>query len=365
MSIPDSVQPSLVAAQEDDRRWAAVLARDGAADGAFVFAVSSTGIYCRPSCPARRPKRSNVRYFPTPAEAEAAGFRPCQRCRPQDPVGASPHLALVVEACRRIADQADAAPSLAELARSARLSPGHFQRVFKTLVGLSPRAFAQACRGQRLREALTAGSPVTEALYAAGYGAPSRMYAQAEALLGMAPGRYRQGGPDESIVYGLARCSLGLLLVARSGRGVCALTLGDDEAALIQDLAIRFPRAQRAAGQGELGPWLDQAVAAVEAPAVGLDLPLDLRGTAFQQRVWQALRATPAGASLTYAELAAAVDRPGAARAVGSACGANPVAVGVPCHRVVRADGGLGGYRWGLERKAALRAREGDKGDKG
>ena len=360
MKILECAEISCDPAVSDDWRWAAVLARDPSTDGQFIFAVTSTGIYCRPSCPARRPKRGNVRFFSTSAEAEGAGFRACLRCQPGVRAGLAPLLDQVVDACRRMANGADGLPGVEDLAKAACLILRQFQRVFKAQVGISPRAFAEAARGERLREALAAGAPVLEALYAAGYGAPSRMYAQAGAALGMAPGDYRRGGDGETITYGVAPCSLGWVLVARSPLGVCALALGDDPAALRDDLARRFSRASLEVGGDDFSAWLVQALAVVEAPARRFDLPLDLRGTVFQQRVWRALRDLPPGVSVSYAELASRMGAPGAARAVGSACGANPVAVAVPCHRVVRGDGGQGGYRWGLGRKAALRARERD-----
>lgn len=358
--------PSCLAAPtspvEDDPRWRAVLARDSAADGAFVYAVRGTGIYCRPSCPSRRPKPAGVEFHATPAAAEAAGFRACLRC---DPKGVSPNQTMaqaVARACRSI-DSALAAgespPVLADLAAAEGFSPTHFHRRFTALAGLTPRAYAAAARARRVRAALAAKEgDVTSAIYEAGYGSSGRFYENAEAALGMKPGVYKRGAPQERIRFALAQCALGALLAARSEKGLCAIALGDDPEALIRELQDRFPKAELIGGDAEFESQLAQVAGFVEAPRLGLDLPLDLRGTAFQERVWRALQAIPPGETASYAEIAARIGQPKSARAVALACAANELAVAVPCHRVVRSDGALSGYRWGVARKSELLARE-------
>jgi len=351
-----------------DPRWTALCARDPGAEGQFVYAVRSTGIYCRPSCPSRRPKPENVAFYADPAAARAAGFRACQRCRPDEAPLAARQAALVAELCRFI-EAAETPPSLAALAAQAGLSPHHLHRLFQTHTGLTPGAYAKARRAERLRQNLATGQAVTEAVYAAGYNASSRFYSEANRVLGMAPRRFKEGGAAEHIRFAVARTSLGALLVARSSRGLCAILLGDDPAALAEDLQARFPRAslqgckqesepENASGSDDFEAWVAQVVGLVEAPRLGLALPLDLRGTAFQHRVWQALQTIPPGETRSYTEIARDLGLPKAVRAVAAACAANPLAVAVPCHRVVRSDGGLAGYRWGLERKAALQQRE-------
>lgn len=336
-----------------DPRWPAVQARDPKADGAFYYAVQTTGIYCRPSCAARTPRPENIRFYATPAEAEKAGFRPCKRCKP-DQLSAQPlHIAKVTLACRAI-EASETMPKLEELARLADMSPYHFHRVFKKVTGLTPRAYGAAQREKRMREDLGEASTVTEAIYSAGYNANSRFYENAERILGMKPSRYRNGGEQVVIRFAVGECSLGSILVAQSEVGVCAILMGDDPDALVRDLQDRFPRARLLGGDGNFEQLVAQVVGFVDGPAIGLDLPLDIRGTAFQQRVWQALRSIPPGRTATYAEIAAQVGAPGAARAVALACAANPLAVAIPCHRVVRNDGSLSGYRWGVERKRAL-----------
>lgn len=341
----------------DDPRWAAVLARDAGADGRFVYAVRSTGVYCRPSCAARTPRPENVSFHASPAAAEAAGFRPCRRCRPDLPPLAERQASLVADLCRRI-EVAEAVPSLAELAAAAGLSASHLQRVFKAATGVTVRAYAAALRAGRLRQSLGTADSVTAALYGAGYGSSSRFYSEASQRLGMTPRRYRQGGTGLRLRFAVGACSLGALLVAASDRGLCAIALGDEPEPLLQELQDRFPRAELVGGDADFETWMAQVVGFVEAPATGLDLPLDLQGTLFQLRVWQALQAIPAGSTVTYAQLSERLGLPRAVRAVAGACAANPVAVAIPCHRVVRTDGGLAGYRWGIERKRALLDRE-------
>jgi len=342
-----------------DPRWAAVVARDPGADGQFFYAVKSTGVYCRPSCGARTPRPENVDFYPTAEAAAQAGFRPCRRCRPDQAPLAERHALLVAGLCRQIED-AEVPPSLDELARSAQMSPWHLHRVFKAVTGVTPKAYAAAQRAQRVRAELARGASVTAAIHEAGYGSDSRFYEASNALLGMTPRDYRAGGSNTQIRFAVGDCSLGAILVAASPRGVCAILLGDDPDQLARDLQDRFPRAELLGGEPGFERWVAQVVGFVEAPKVGLDLPLDVRGTAFQQRVWQALREIPAGTTVSYTQLAERIGAPRAARAVAGACAANPLAVAIPCHRVVRRDGALSGYRWGVERKRALLEREAD-----
>ena len=357
-----SAKAQQAAATQADPRWAAVVARSAAADGSFWYSVQTTGVYCRPSCAARTPRPENVRFHASCAEAERAGFRPCQRCKPQQPSAQAHHAGWVTQACRIIeADAAEGrATTLGALAARLGLSSSHLHRVFKQATGLTPRAYAAAQREQRVRSAL--GQPgadsVTDAIYGAGYQSSSRFYEKSAQVLGMTPTRYRAGGAAQRIRFAVGQCSLGAILVAHSGQGLCAILLGDDPDALVHDLQDRFAQAELAGGDADYETLVAQVVAFVEAPGLGLDLPLDVRGTAFQQRVWQALRAIPAGQTASYAEIAARIGAPAATRAVAQACGANALAVAIPCHRVVRSDGALSGYRWGVERKRALLERE-------
>ena len=349
------------AATQADPRWAAVLARSAAADGSFWYSVLSTGVYCRPSCAARTPRPENVRFHASCADAENAGFRPCQRCKPQQPSAQSHHAEWVTQACRFIeADAAEGrAPTLDALAARLGLSSSHLHRIFKQATGLTPKAYAAAQREQRVRSALghTTDS-VTEAIYEAGYQSSSRFYEQSAQVLGMTPSRYRAGGAAQDIRFAIGQCSLGAILVAQSDRGICAILLGDDADALVRDLQDRFAQAHLIGGDTAFEALVAQVVAFVEAPGLGLNLPLDVRGTAFQQRVWQALQAIPAGQTASYAEVAQRIGAPTAVRAVAQACAANALAVAIPCHRVVKSDGALSGYRWGVERKRALLTRE-------
>ncbi len=346
------------AATLDDPRWHAVVTRDPGADGRFYYSVDSTGVYCRPSCSARRPRPENVRFHATREEAEQAGFRPCKRCRP-DRLSSHAELdvARIAVACRLI-EEADAPPALAVLAQHADLSVSHFRRLFRSIVGLTPRQYAVAQRERRMRDALGCGAGVTAAIYHAGYNASSRFYEKSDGILGMTPTRYRAGGMHEHIRFAIGQCALGAILVARSERGVCAIALGDDPDRLARDLQDRFPCAELIGGDSDFEQLVAHVVGFVEAPGVGLDLPLDVRGTAFQQRVWRALRGVPPGETLSYTDLARRIGVPSAVRAVASACAANVLAVAIPCHRVVRSDGSLSGYRWGVERKRALLERE-------
>ncbi|WP_137745643.1 bifunctional DNA-binding transcriptional regulator/O6-methylguanine-DNA methyltransferase Ada [Acidovorax sp. NB1] len=342
-----------------DPRWAAVLARSAAADGSFWYSVVSTGVYCRPSCAARTPRPENVRFHASCADAETAGFRPCQRCKPQQPSALAHHAALVTQACRIL--EAEGATPLGALAARVGLSSSHLHRIFKQATGLTPKAYAAAQREQRVRSALgQATDSVTDAIYEAGYQSSSRFYEKSAQVLGMTPTRYRAGGAAQRIRFAVGQCSLGAILVAHSGQGLCAILLGDDPDALVRDLQDRFAQAQLVGGDADYEALVAQVVAFVEAPGLGLALPLDVQGTAFQQRVWQALRSIPPGQTASYAEIAARIGAPAATRAVAQACGANALAVAIPCHRVVRSDGALSGYRWGVERKRALLQREAD-----
>ncbi|WP_019906726.1 bifunctional DNA-binding transcriptional regulator/O6-methylguanine-DNA methyltransferase Ada [Methylobacterium sp. 77] len=346
---------------DDAERWAALAARDEAADGRFVYAVRTTGVYCRPSCAARAARRENVSFHATCAEAEAAGFRACKRCRPNEPSLDARRAEAIARACRLI-DEAEAVPRLDALAKAAGLSAFHFHRVFRTVTGVTPKAYAAARRAQGLAAGLRQANSVTQAIYGAGYASLSQFYADAAERLGMAPKVYRSGGEGVAIRFAIGQCALGAILVAATGKGVCAILLGDDPDILARDLQDRFPKAELIGGEPTFEAWMAQVVGFVEAPARGLDLPLDIGGTAFQQRVWTALRKIPVGTTATYADVARAIGAPAATRAVARACGANALAVAIPCHRVVRSDGSLSGYRWGVERKRDLLSREGVAG---
>ncbi|KQZ77705.1 6-O-methylguanine DNA methyltransferase [Rhodanobacter sp. Root561] len=345
------------AATLSDPRWAALQARDAGADGSFFYSVRTTGVYCRPSCAARPARPGNVAFHDSAAAAERAGFRPCKRCKPDQLSLQEQHAAMVTGACRLI-ENAETAPTLEQLAKPTGLSPFHFHRIFKAIAGVTPKQYAAAHRAGRVRSELGRGSSVTEAIFDAGYNASSRFYESSNQLLGMTPSSYRAGGVDHDIRFAIGECSLGAILVAQSQRGVCAILFGDDPDTLARDLQDRFPRANLIGGDRAFEQLVATVVGFVEAPALGLDLPLDVRGTAFQQRVWRALRDIPAGATVSYSEIAQRIGSPRAVRAVAGACAANMLAVAIPCHRVVRNDGGLSGYRWGVERKRALLARE-------
>lgn len=342
---------------ERDPRWQDVVARNRKADGGFVYSVKTTGVYCRPSCAARLAKPENVRFHATPADAERAGFRACKRCKPDAASLAETQRALVTEACRRI-EAAEEMPRLADLAKAARLSPSHFHRLFKAETGVTPKDYAAARRAMRVRDELNAGGSVTQAIYGAGFNSNGRFYEASNAMLGMTPSAFRDGGADARIRFAVGDCSLGTILVAQSGKGVCAILFGDSPEALVRELQDRFPKAELIGGDRAFEKVVAKVVGFVEAPAKGLDLPLDIRGTAFQQRVWKALRSIPVGKTVTYADIAKKIGAPKAVRAVGAACGANAIGVAIPCHRVVRSDGNLAGYYWGIERKKALIERE-------
>lgn len=341
-----------------DPRWDALVARDAAEDGRFWYSVATTGVYCRPSCAARTPRQENVAFHTTCDAAEAAGFRPCKRCNPRGESPKAKMAGVIGDICRWI-EAAETEPSLAQLAQRAGLSPYHFHRQFKAATGVTPKAYASAQRARKVREGLDAGESVTAALYDAGYGSNGRFYEASNGILGMTPRQFQKGGSDSDIRFAVGQCRLGAILVAKSDKGVCAISLGEDPDALVRELQDRFPKARLTGDDPQFDALVAHVVGFVEAPGTGFDLPLDIRGTAFQQRVWQALRAIPAGKTLSYAELAEAIGSPAAVRAVAGACAANTLAVAIPCHRIVRTDGALSGYRWGVERKQALLTAEG------
>jgi len=347
--------PERPAPQSD--RWKTVLARDARADGTFVYAVSSTGIYCRPSCASRRPHRDRVVFFETPGEAVRAGYRACRRCRPDDTRSVDPWIDRIRRACVYLAN-VDGHVSLAHLAARLGGSPYHLQRSFKRIVGVSPREYADACRLEKVKRGLRRGSRVTDAMLDAGYGSSSRFYERAAAKLAMPPAQYRRGGTGAAIAYAIVDSPLGRVLVAATRRGVCAVSMGSSDAELERALKAEYPAATlQPAGRG-LEKWARQIVRHLEGRRPRLELPLDVQATAFQWQVWTALGAIPYGETRTYKEVAASIGRPSAVRAVAHACATNPVALAIPCHRVVRTGGGLGGYRWGLPRKKALLAAE-------
>lgn len=342
---------------DDEACWTALVQRDRSADGFFFYMVVTTGVYCRPSCPARLARRENVRFCETAAQAEQVGYRACKRCRPAESSTTDRHVAAVVAACRAI-DEADHVPDLDALATTAGLSRFHFHRVFKALTGITPMAYATARRAQRVRDELKRGSSVTEAIYNAGFNSAGRFYSQSSKSLGMSPSRFRAGGAGVTIRFAVGECSLGSILVAASAKGVCAILLGDHPETLVHDFQERFQSAELVGDDAAFQQIVARVVGFVDAPTSRLDLPLDIRGTAFQQRVWDALGRIRPGASASYAEIAERIGSPKAVRAVARACASNMLAVAIPCHRVVRSDGSLSGYRWGVERKAALLARE-------
>jgi AraC family transcriptional regulator, regulatory protein of adaptative response / methylated-DNA-[protein]-cysteine methyltransferase len=345
------------AATLTDPRWRSLLARDASADGSFVYSVATTGVYCRPSCGARTPRPENVDFHPDPAAAERAGYRPCKRCRPTEVSLDQERARKIAELCRFI-DTSASTPTLAELSRHSGLSPHHLHRVFKAVTGLTPRRYAAGRRAERLRRELEGGESVTAAIYGAGFNSNGRFYATANEVLGMTATSYKSGGKNRVVRFAVGECSLGAILVAASERGVCAILLGDEPDALVRDLEDRFPEAELVGGDAGFERLVASVVGFVEAPRLGLDLPLDVRGTVFQERVWRALAQIPAGATASYADIARRIGAPSAVRAVAQACAQNPLAVAIPCHRVVRRDGGLSGYRWGIERKQALLERE-------
>jgi AraC family transcriptional regulator of adaptative response/methylated-DNA-[protein]-cysteine methyltransferase len=346
-----------------DERWQAVMAKDSRFDGTFVFAVSSTKIYCRPSCPSRRPHRERVSYFRLPEAAEQAGFRACRRCHPKRAISTDPQIEMVQRACRYIETQDEMSVTLAELGKHIGISAFHLQRVFKKVMGITPRQYADAFRMGKFKTRVRESGSVTGAMYDAGFSSSSRLYARAPAQLGMTPATYGRGGRGARINYTIIACSLGLLLVASTDRGVCAVKLGDSDAGLAADLAKEYPSAEIRRADSMLGEPVDMLLDYLSGKHPDLQLPLDIQATAFQWQVWENLRAIPYGETRSYGEVAKAMGRPSAVRAVARACATNPVALVIPCHRVIREDQSLGGYRWGLERKDALLAQE--KGRKG
>ena len=341
----------------DEDKWQALVEKDPAADGNFCYAVKTTGVYCRPSCLSRVPLRKNVAFFDSPEAAEQAGFRACKRCCPKGLTIAAQRTTAVAKACRAI-EAAEELPTLSSVAKTAGMSPYHFHRVFKATTGLTPKAYAQAHRSKRIREELAKRNTITEAIYGAGFNSNSRFYEKSSETLGMTPSLFRKGGTGVSIRFALAECSLGSVLVAASQKGVCAIFLGDDPEILVQDLQNKFPKANLIGGDKDFEQIVAQVIGLIEAPKTGFNLPLDMRGTAFQQRVWRALREIPAGSTLSYGDIATRIGAPKAVRAVARACATNSIAVAIPCHRVIRNNGALSGYRWGVERKNTLLKRE-------
>jgi len=348
-----NAQPATIT--ENDPRWAAVVARDPRAS--FYYSVKTTGVYCRPCCAARLARPENVQFHRTREDAERAGFRPCKRCKPDQASPSEQHSDKIASACRLI-ESAETPPSLESLSRHVALSPSHFHRLFKAATGLTPKGYAAAHRANLVRKSLNKSDTVTSAIYDAGYNSNGRFYETSNQILGMTPSNFRAGGTQTDIRFAVGECRLGSILVAQSGRGICAIFLGDDPNSLVRELQDQFPKANLIGGDAGFEGLVARVVGFVEAPVLGLDLPLDVRGTAFQQRVWQALRNIPAGSTASYTDVAKLIGSPNSVRAVAQACGANALAVAIPCHRVVRSDGALSGYRWGVERKRALLAKE-------
>lgn len=336
---------------DDDLRWKAVLARDRSGDGKFYYAVSTTGVFCRPSCPSRRPRRESVRFYESAEAAERAGFRACLRCRPLEVESRGGDIPAI---CRYLEKHAEEAPRLRDLAQAFRMSPFHLQRVFKAAMGISPREYAETCRLRNLKENLKADATVTEAMYGAGYGSPSRLYEGAKAHLGMTPGAYRRGASGVRINYFTVASPIGRMLVAATEKGVCSIQFGESEATLVKALRQEYPGAELKRRAAVLDRWIGALLRQIYGEGAAAELPLDIRATAFQRRVWNHLRDIPYGKTESYAEVARAIGEPQAVRAVAGACARNPVAVAIPCHRVVRTDGTLGGYRWGVKRKETL-----------
>jgi AraC family transcriptional regulator of adaptative response/methylated-DNA-[protein]-cysteine methyltransferase len=356
-------QPSMPPEMADDPRWARIVARDKTADGCFWYSVATTGIYCRPSCPSRTANRRNVQLHDTLAAAKATGFRPCKRCNPDGISIEGENAAISAQACRLI-EESEEEPSLNDLAEAVGRSPSYFHRMFKAVTGLTPKDYAVAHRAAKVRQGLDSGNSVTEAMYDAGFNSSGRFYEKSTGLLGMTPTQYRAGGANEEIRFAVGETSLGAILVASSKKGVASILLGTDPDTLVRNLQDRFPKARLIGADGDYEALVARVVGFVEAPNLGLDLPLDVRGTAFQQRVWQALQEIPVGQTVSYAEVARRIGSPKAVRAVAGACAANNLAVAIPCHRVVRNDGSLSGYAWGVERKRVLLDREAALGER-
>ena len=340
----------------DDDRWQSVVDRDVDADGQFVFAVQTTGIFCRPSCRAKHALRKNVRFFADAHQAQDAGFRPCKRCQPDKDSAQQHRLDKIARACQLLEQESPL--TLDKLAQQVAMSPYHLHRLFKATTGMTPKVWQQSWRARRLRDALAKGVPVTQAILNAGFPDSSSYYRKADQALGMTAKQFRKGGDNVSVRYTLADCALGRCLVAESERGICAILLGDDDATLVADLHALFPAAQDVPADANFQQRVREVIVAINSRDASLSLPLDIRGTAFQQQVWQALRTIPCGETVSYQQLASAIGKPKAVRAVASACGANKLAIVIPCHRVIRGDGALSGYRWGIARKAQLLQRE-------
>jgi len=341
----------------NDPRWARILVRDRTADGHLWYSVLTTGVYCRPSCPSRSANPKNVQLHDTIEEAKATGFRPCKRCRPDGLSVDTENVAIVARACRLI-EQSEEEQSLTDLAGAVGRSPSYFHRRFKAVTGLTPKDYAAAHRATKVREGLASGNSITEAIYDAGFNSSGRFYEKSTGMLGMTPSQYRAGGANEEIRFAVGETSLGAILVASSKKGVASILLGNDPDELVRDLQDRFPKARLIGADGDYEALVARVVGFIEAPGLGLDLPLDVRGTAFQRRVWQALQEIPIGQTVSYTEIAQRIGSPNAVRAVAGACAANRLAVAIPCHRVVRNDGSPSGYAWGIERKQALISRE-------
>ena len=340
-----------------DTRWQAVADRDSALDGAFVFGVSSTGIFCRPSCPARRPRRENISFYDDATQAERAGYRACLRCRPKA-VDGNPQSALVRAMCRYIEQHIEDRLTLTLLAKEFRLSPFHLQRTFKSVLGVSPKAYMDAVRLRQVKQNLQAGHDVTTALYAAGYGSSSRLYERTATQLGMTPEKYRRGAVAELVRYTIANSPLGRMLIAATDKGICSIQFANNDDQLQQGLMREFPFATRRRDEAAMAEWRVNLTRMMKGAEANPSLPLDIRATAFQRRVWEALQRIPRGETRSYSAVAKKIGMPKATRAVARACATNPVAVAIPCHRVIREDGDLGGYRWGIERKEQLLAME-------
>ena len=337
----------------DERRWNALMARDSGEDGKFVFAVATTGVYCRPSCPARRPRRENVTFFSRPEQAEKAGFRACLRCRPRASSG-NPQSDAAREICRYIEQHLDEPVTLERLGKAFRQSPFHLQRRFKAALGITPREYADSCRLRLLKRNLQAGDNVTRAMYDAGYGSSSRLYEKTASQLGMTPDKYRRGAIAASVRYAIADSPLGRMLIAATDRGICSIQFASSDGELLERLKREFPFAVRKPDEGGLQAWIAALLSKMTGRELNAALPLDIRATAFQRRVWTYLQSIPFGATRSYGEVAKAIGQPSASRAVARACATNPAAVAIPCHRVVREDGNISGYRWGVERKKTL-----------
>ena len=341
----------------ENQRWQAIQTRDRQAEGIFWYAVITTGIYCRPACPSRLPNRENIRYFDSIENAESAGFRACKRCKPKQLTAFQQHLSMVTKICRLI-QSSESEINLTALAQKTELSPYYFHKVFKSITGLTPKSYFQAHRAKRIQTALDVDGSVTEAAYSAGFGSSGRFYETANQLLGMPPRSFQNGGTDIRIYFAIGECYLGSILVAATHVGVCTISLGDDPEILLNELKEQFPQAELIGGDDTFGQTIVQVIDFIESPKAQLKLPLDIQGSIFQKRVWQALQEIPSGTTVSYTQIAEKIGSPKAFRAVANACASNTLAIAIPCHRVVRSDGGLSGYRWGIERKRALLACE-------